>query len=121
MTTTEVTLDAAATEAFLQGLRGRVLQPGDEGYDDARKLWNGLIDRRQRIVRCSGAADVVDCVNFAREHNCCSPSAEARNVAGNAVNDGGLVIDLADERRPRRPGHRDGAGPGRSNLGRHGP
>ena len=38
MTTTEVTLDAAATKAFLQGLRGRVLQPGDEGYDDARKL-----------------------------------------------------------------------------------
>jgi FAD/FMN-containing dehydrogenase len=95
--TTEVTLDPEATEAFEQGLRGAVLRPGDEGYDDARAIWNGLIDRRPAlIVQCTGAADVVDAVNFAREQNLLlSIKAGGHNVAGNAVNDGGLVIDLS--------------------------
>ena len=64
---TEVTLDAA-TEGLVAGLRGTALRPGDEGYDDARAVWNGLIDRQPAlIVQCTGAADVVDAVNFARE------------------------------------------------------
>jgi FAD/FMN-containing dehydrogenase len=94
---TDVTLDAEATEAFVQGLRGPTLRPGDEGYDDARKIWNGLIDRRPAlIVQCSGAADVVDAVNFARDQKLLvSIKAGGHNVAGNAVNDGGLVIDLS--------------------------
>jgi FAD/FMN-containing dehydrogenase len=94
---TDVTLDAEATEAFVQGLRGPALRPGDDGYDDARQIWNGLIDRRPAlIVRCTGAADVVDAVNFAREQKLLlSVKAGGHNVAGNAVNDGGLVIDLS--------------------------
>jgi FAD/FMN-containing dehydrogenase len=93
----EAALDPEALQAFIAGVRGRVLQAGDDGYDDARAIWNGLIDRRPAlIVQCTGAADVVDAVNFAREHNLLlSIRGGAHNVAGNAVNDGGLVIDLS--------------------------
>lgn len=50
-------------------LRGMMLQPGDDGYDDARRIQNGLIDRRPALImRCSGTADVVEAVNFARDH-----------------------------------------------------
>ena len=97
---TELSLDPEATEGFVEGVRGAVLRPGDQGYDDARAIWNGLIDRRPAlIVRCSGAADVVDAVNFAREHDLLlSIKGGGHNVAGNAVNDGGLVIDLSQMR-----------------------
>src|SRR5438876_1408290 len=97
---TEATLNPEATQAFQEGLRGPVLRPGDPGYDDARALWNGLIDRRPALIaQCSGAADVVDAVNFAREHDLLvSVKAGGHNVAGNAVNDGGLVIDLSHMR-----------------------
>jgi FAD/FMN-containing dehydrogenase len=95
--TTEVVLDPEAVQAFAGTVRGRVLVPSDEGYDEARAIWNGLIDRRPAlIVQCSGAADVVDAVNFAREHDLLlSIRGGGHNVAGNAVNDGGLVIDLS--------------------------
>jgi FAD/FMN-containing dehydrogenase len=89
--------EAEAIEAFIAGLRGAVLRPGDEGYDDARSIWNGLIDRRPAlIVQCTGTADVVDAVNFAREQGLrLSVRGGGHNVAGNATNDGGLVIDLS--------------------------
>src|SRR2546430_344264 len=97
---TEATLNPEATQAFQEGLRGPVLRPGDPGYDDARALWNGLIDRRPALIaQCSGAADVVDAVNFAREQDLLvSIKAGGHNVAGSAVNDGGLVIDLSQMR-----------------------
>ena len=94
---TETKLDAEAIEGFAAGIRGPVLQPGDAGYEEARAIWNGLIDRRPAlIVQPTGAADVVDAVNFAREHNLLlSVKGGGHNVAGNAVNDDGIVIDLA--------------------------
>ena len=97
---TEVTLDAEAIQGFVERVRGAVLLPGDQGYDEARAIWNGLIDRRPAlIVQCTGAADVVDAVNFAREKNLLlSVKGGGHNVAGNAVNDGGLVIDLSQMR-----------------------
>ena len=97
---TEVSLDPEAVQGFVEGVRGAVLRPGDQSYDDARAIWNGLIDRRPAlIVQCTGAADVVDAVNFAREHNVLlSVKGGGHNVAGNAVNDGGLVIDLSQMR-----------------------
>jgi len=97
---TEALLDPEARQAFVEGVRGVVLTPDDAGYDDARAIWNGLIDRRPAlIVRCTGAADVVDAVNFAREHGLLlSVKGGGHNVAGNAVNDGGLVIDLSQMR-----------------------
>ena len=97
---TELSLEPEAIQGFVEGVRGAVVRPGDQGYDDARAIWNGLIDRRPAlIVQCTGAADVVDAVNFAREHNVLlSVKGGGHNVAGNAVNDGGLVIDLSQMR-----------------------
>jgi FAD/FMN-containing dehydrogenase len=97
---TEVALGAEAVEELGQRVRGALLRPGDDGYEEARTIWNGLIDRRPAlVVQCSGAADVVDAVNFAREQNLLlSVKGGGHNVAGNAVNDGGLVIDLSGMR-----------------------
>ncbi len=114
------TLDAEALEGFVTGVRGSVLQPEDQGYDDARAIWNGLIDRRPAlIVQCSGAADVVDAVNFAREQGLLlSIKGGGHNVAGNAVNDGGLVIDLSQMRGVHvDPVDADGPGAGWRDLG----
>ncbi|MGH2618932.1 MAG: FAD-binding oxidoreductase, partial [Thermomicrobiales bacterium] len=90
-------LDETTVQTFRSGLRGEVLQPGEIGYDETRMIWNGMIDRRPAlIVRCAGTADVVDAVTFAREHDLLlSVRGGGHNVAGNAVNDGGLVIDLS--------------------------
>jgi FAD/FMN-containing dehydrogenase len=97
---TQTALDAEAVQGFVAAVRGPVIQDGDDGYDAARAIWNGLIDRKPAlIVQCSGAADVVDAVNFAREHDLLlSIKGGGHNVAGNAVNDGGLVIDLSQMR-----------------------
>jgi FAD/FMN-containing dehydrogenase len=97
MSATEVTLGAEAIHEFVGRVRGAVIQPGDAGYDDARRVWNGLIDRRPAlIVRPTGTADVIEAVNFARDEGLLlSIRGGGHNVAGNAVNDGGLVIDLA--------------------------
>src|SRR6266511_4663820 len=98
--TADAMLDADTVQGFSERVRGPVLRAGDPGYDDARAIWNGLIDRRPAlIVRCTGAADVVDAVNFAREQNLLlSVKGGGHNVAGNAVNDGGVVIDLSQMR-----------------------
>jgi FAD/FMN-containing dehydrogenase len=97
---TKTQVDNEALQAFATQVRGPVLGPDDAGYDDARKIWNGLIDRRPALIaQCAGAADVVDAVDFAREHGLLlSIKAGGHNVAGNAVNDGGLVIDLSQMR-----------------------
>ena len=96
----EATLDAEALAGLRETVRGPVLTPDDPGYDEARSIWNALIDRRPAlIVQCSGAADVVDAVNFAREQGLVlSIRAGGHNVAGNAVNDGGIVLDLSQMR-----------------------
>jgi FAD/FMN-containing dehydrogenase len=78
-------------------LRGALLEPGDDGYDAARTVWNGMIDRRPALIaRCRGAADVIASVNFARDQGLLvSIRGGGHNVAGNAVCDGGLMIDLS--------------------------
>ena len=85
---------------FSMGLRGRLLSAGDDGYDAARRIWNGMIDRKPRhILCCSGAADVMQAINFARDHGLdLSISGGGHNVSGNAVTDGGLMIDLSPMR-----------------------
>jgi hypothetical protein len=90
-------LDEAVIQEFAASLRGPLLQAGDAGYDEARTVQNGLIDRHPALVaRCTGAADVIQAVNFAREHELLvSVKGGGHNVAGNATNEGGLVIDLS--------------------------
>lgn len=76
--------------------RGEILTPGSAGYDSARQIWNGMIDRRPALIaRCSGPADVVAAVRFAGE-NGVYPAIRAggHNVAGLAMVDEGLVIDV---------------------------
>jgi FAD/FMN-containing dehydrogenase len=84
-------------EEFAAALRGTVIRPGDAGYDDARAVWNGMIDRYPAAVaRCTGAADVVRAVHFARENDLpLTVRGGGHNVAGTAVCDDGLVVDLS--------------------------
>ncbi len=91
------TIDAEALEAFAAGHRGPCLTAADDGYDDARVIWNGSIDKRPAIIaQCVGAADVIDAVNFARQHDLrVAVRGGGHNVAGNAVCDDGIVIDLS--------------------------
>lgn len=78
-------------------LRGSVMTPDDAAYDEARSVWNAMIDRRPALVaRCLGVADVVACVNFAREAGLtlCIKGG-GHNIAGLAVCDGGLLLDMS--------------------------
>ncbi len=84
----------------LSGMRGAVLRPGMNGYDEARQLYNSMIDRRPAIiVKCACPEDVARCVNYARENDVqLSVRAGGHGVAGNALNDGGIVVDLTTMR-----------------------
>ena len=90
------TADTAAIEALQAGLRGKVLDRSTPGYDEARTIWNAMIDRRPAyIVRCAGASDVIQAVRFAAANRMLvSIRGGGHNIAGNAVCDDGLVIDL---------------------------
>jgi len=89
--------DLSSFEQFKAGLRGELLRPGDASYDDARKIWNGMIDKRPALIaRCAGVADVIHSVNLAHVNNLLvAVRGGGHNIAGNAVCDGGLVIDLS--------------------------
>jgi FAD/FMN-containing dehydrogenase len=89
--------EASALEALQVSLRGKLLRPGDATYDDARTIHNGMIDRHPAlIVQCAGVADVITAVNFARaNHLLVSVRGGGHNVAGFAVCDGGIMIDLS--------------------------
>jgi hypothetical protein len=90
-------LSEATVVALRSHLLGQVLRRGDNGYEAARMVWNGMVDKRPAlIVRCASAGDVVDAVRFAREHELLvSVRGGGHNIAGKAVSDGGLMIDLS--------------------------
>jgi FAD/FMN-containing dehydrogenase len=92
------TTDAERIAQFQARLHGDLLRPEDDGYDDARAVWNGMIDKYPALVaRCSGIADVITAVNFARETGVpVAVRGGGHNVAGTAVCDDGLVIDLTE-------------------------
>ncbi len=90
-------MDNTIIQQLKETIRGEVLREGDNTYDDVRVIHNGMIDKRPSvIVRCTGAADVIDSVNIAQEHNLLvAVRGGGHGVAGNAVCDGGLMIDLS--------------------------
>ena len=96
-------LDEATIAEFGTSLRGDLIRPEDEGYDEARMVYNAMIDKRPRmIVRCSDAADVMGCVNFARENEVLlAVRGGGHNGGGLGVADDGLVIDLSAMRSVR--------------------
>jgi len=90
-----------AVVAELEGkLRGPLIKAGDDGYEQARMVWNGNIDRRPALIaRCTGVADVIDAVNFARVNDLLiAIRSGAHSAAGYGTCDGGLVIDLSQMR-----------------------
>src|SRR5215204_633589 len=91
-----VELDDATVDGLRASLGGPVLRPGDAGYDDARHTFNAMIDRHPALItRCTSTGDVVKSVRFARERGLIvSVRGGGHNVAGNAVCEGGLMIDL---------------------------
>jgi FAD/FMN-containing dehydrogenase len=96
-------IDADAFEKLNTSLRNAILRPGDDGYDKARAIWNAMIDRRPAmIVRCNGVSDIRLAVQFAREHGILTAvRGGGHNIAGNAVCDAGMVIDLSAMRSVR--------------------
>jgi FAD/FMN-containing dehydrogenase len=90
-------LEDTVVEAFKASLRGALLRPGDVGYEDTRKIHNGMIDRRPALIACcAGVADVLTGVRFAREHDLLvSVRGGGHGMPGFAVCEGGLMLDLS--------------------------
>jgi FAD binding domain/Berberine and berberine like len=88
---------SAVRQELGSGLRGEVVSPGDRGYDTARAVFNGMIDRRPlAVIRAVEASDVVGCISFARRHDLAlSVRGGGHSVAGNAVLDGAVMLDLS--------------------------
>jgi FAD/FMN-containing dehydrogenase len=99
----DVTVSASELDSLRSRLRGPLVTAGEAGYDEARSLWNGMYDRRPAAaVRCAGAADVMQAVRFAaRQGLLLSVRGGGHNIAGNAVADGGLLLDLSGMRSVR--------------------
>src|SRR5438093_3136492 len=96
--TTVTVLDAERLEAFSASFSGAVIDPDDARYDDARRIHNGLIDKRPALIaRCRTTADIVDAIALAREVGLeISVRGGGHSVAGRAVADGALMIDLSE-------------------------
>jgi FAD/FMN-containing dehydrogenase len=94
------TIDARETSRLEQALTGNLLRPSSDGYDAARQIWNAMVDRRPALIaRCRSVADVQLVVGFARDnHLLLSVRGGGHNIAGNAVCEGGVVLDLSEMR-----------------------
>jgi hypothetical protein len=90
-------IDNGAFQRLRAEFRGALLRPPEEGYDEARRVWNGAIDRKPALIaRCAGSDDVVTAVRFAREHDLLvSVRCGGHSIAGYGVCDDGLMIDLS--------------------------
>ena len=120
----EERVDAESVGELRGRFRGALLRPGEEGYDEARRVWNGAIDRRPALIaRCAGADDVAEAVRFARERDLLvSVRGGGHAVAGHAVGDGGVMIDLSLMKAVRvDPAARTARAAGGVLLGRAGP
>src|SRR5437879_3493361 len=91
------TIDSRGIQALEAILLGELVRPGDQSYDLDRRIWNGQSDRRPALIaRCRGVADVIAAVRFGRERDLLvSVRGGGHGIAGHAVCDGGLMIDLS--------------------------
>lgn len=91
------TLSGSIIDEFKSKLRGQLITPADPSYDEVRIIWNGMHDKRPALIaRCTGAADVIESVNFARNKNLLvAVRGGGHNVGGSASCDGGIMIDLS--------------------------
>jgi len=95
--TSSLVISPNAIAELRSKVRGPVIASEDAGYDEARSIWNAMIDKRPAaIVRCSGTADIIDALNFARDNQLpLSVRAGGHNIGGTALCDDGIVIDLS--------------------------
>jgi FAD/FMN-containing dehydrogenase len=94
----KTTLEAAAVSEFADSMRGALLTAAEPGYDHARAIWNGMIDRRPALIaQCEGASDVSQALTFARERDLLvAVRGGGHSISGKAVCEGGLMIDLSN-------------------------
>jgi FAD/FMN-containing dehydrogenase len=99
----QIVLPRAYVAELRAVMRGQLLLAGDAGYEEARKVWNGSFDRRPALIaRCAGTADVMQAVNFGREHELLvAVRGGGHSISGQSVCEGGLMIDLAPMRSVR--------------------
>jgi FAD/FMN-containing dehydrogenase len=92
-----MTINAAAFADLRRRFRGALVRPGEEGFDEARRVWNGAIDRQPALIaRCAGSDDVVEAVRFARENDlAASVKGGGHSIAGHSVCEDGVMIDLS--------------------------
>jgi hypothetical protein len=93
----EIDLNKDTLDSFQNSLQGPVILPGDADYEQSKTVWNAMIDRSPAVVvRCLGVADVITCVQFAREHNLllCIKGG-GHNIAGLATADGAMMLDMS--------------------------
>jgi FAD/FMN-containing dehydrogenase len=93
-------MSATEFDALRKGFEGTVLTPQDPDYDEARKIWNAMVDKRPRVIaRCATTQDAVRAVNFARDHDILlAVRGAGHHIAGNSICDDGLVVDLSQMR-----------------------
>ena len=91
---------SAKVEELRKGFKGKVITPGDREYEESRKIWNGMVDKRPAIIaRCAGTQDAVNAVNFARDNGIqLAVRGAGHHIAGNSLCDDGLVVDLSHMR-----------------------
>jgi FAD/FMN-containing dehydrogenase len=97
-------LGEATVQELRDALRGELLLPGDEGYDEAKRIWNGAHDDRMpaAVARCTGVADVIAALGFARSHDLpVAVRGGGHSLPGLSTSDGGMVIDLSPMRNVR--------------------
>ena len=96
-----LTVTSASADGLRRQMQGSVLLPGDPGYDEARRLWNGMIDRQPAVIaRCESTTDVIAAVVYTREQNLLvSVRGGGHSLPGHSVNDGGIMIDLSPMKR----------------------
>ncbi|HEX9871122.1 MAG TPA: FAD-dependent oxidoreductase, partial [Candidatus Tectomicrobia bacterium] len=93
----ETMVQASTFQAFQASLRGTLIRPGEASYEMARKTWNGMIDKHPALIaRCTGVADVITAVRFARDHDLLAAvRGGGHSLPGFSACDGGMVIDLS--------------------------